>query len=92
MQTKLLVQRKAYSENSHTSGGTFLERQAFRKLVSSAFLDNSVLCEASTLRVIGVCTVGNACNAVAGFEALDTGADFDDSAAEVTSDGRAGCC
>lgn len=87
-QSELLVERHAHGDDANAGSGSLLRGKVLRNLVRGAFLDNGVLSKAAAVEVVGIGTVCETSDPVAGLVALGAfGADFDDSAAEVTADG-----
>ena len=88
-QGELLVERHAHGDNANAGSGSLLGGKVLRNLVRGALLDNGILSKAAAVEVIGVGTVCDTSDSVAGLVALGAlGADFDDGAAEVAADGR----
>ena len=92
-QGELLVERHAHGDNANAGSGSLLGGKVLRNLVRGALLDNGVLSKAAAVEVIGVGTVCDTSDSVAGLVALGAlGADFDNLAAEVATDGGARGC
>ena len=92
-QGELLVERHAHGDNANAGSGSLLGGKVLRNLVRGALLDNGVLGKAAAVEVVGIGTVRETSDSVAGLVTLGAlGADFDDSAAEVATDGGAGGC
>jgi hypothetical protein len=90
-QGELLVERHAHGDEANASGGSLLEGEVVRDLVGGTLFDDGVLGKAAAVEVVGVGAVCETSDPVAGLVALGAfGADFDDGAAEVAADGRAG--
>ena len=91
-QGELLVERHAHGDNANAGSGSLLGGKVVRNLVRGAFLDNGVFSEAAAVQVVGIGTVCDTSDSVADLVALGAlGADFDNGAAEVTTNGGAWC-
>jgi hypothetical protein len=91
-QTELLVERHAHSDKANTSSGSLLRRKTVGDLVRRALLNHSIFGKAAAVEIIGIGAMRHASNSVARLVSLGNfRSDFDDSAAEITADGRA-CC